>query len=260
MDEIHFNHWLPYFDNSSYDIVLNVYLPPANIERITITIMPEENAYEAQESQEETQSLENQIEQVIVVPDYSLQDTGTIRKASPKFSLLLKTASRRAIDDVIDIKRKMRGGKYIILDPELFNDRIEEWMQRDIANDFLEEDISYPELRKEYQNAYQREFDEAIRSFAAWVVKTKDEKESRLRTTLSQDRALIRTCASGDQYARDLVLTRILQTYYPEYRLKDIDVISVLKDMHSLIDRYENYVLDFEERNEVIWPDDQVPF
>ena len=36
MDEIHFNHWLPYFDNSSYDIVLNVYLPPASIERITI--------------------------------------------------------------------------------------------------------------------------------------------------------------------------------------------------------------------------------
>src|SRR5271157_2512212 len=36
MDEIHFNHWLPYFDNSSYDIVLNVYLPPASIERIIV--------------------------------------------------------------------------------------------------------------------------------------------------------------------------------------------------------------------------------
>jgi hypothetical protein len=38
MDEVHFNHYLPYSDNSPYDIVLNVQLPPASIERITIIV------------------------------------------------------------------------------------------------------------------------------------------------------------------------------------------------------------------------------
>ena len=38
MDEVRFDHCLPYLGNGSYDIVLNVQLPPADIERITVTV------------------------------------------------------------------------------------------------------------------------------------------------------------------------------------------------------------------------------
>jgi hypothetical protein len=38
MDDIRFNHYIPYFENGCYDIVVNVQLPSASIERITIIV------------------------------------------------------------------------------------------------------------------------------------------------------------------------------------------------------------------------------
>jgi hypothetical protein len=38
MDEVRFDHCLPYLGNGSYDIVFNIQLPPASIERITLVI------------------------------------------------------------------------------------------------------------------------------------------------------------------------------------------------------------------------------
>ncbi len=85
------------------------------------------------------------------------------------------------------------------------------------------------------------------------IVWEKDEREKKLREVLGQDRVQVKTRAPGDWHARDLVLLRILQIYYGD-QVEHVD-IDVLLQHHSLIDRYEKFVLDFDLRNEVNWPE-----
>src|SRR5690349_17782948 len=86
MDEIRFNHYLPYSDNDSYDIVLNVQLPAASIERITITFMSDDaNFFQEWESQEEMHPS---------AFDDDSQDTGTTNRISSNSHRLQALADR----------------------------------------------------------------------------------------------------------------------------------------------------------------------
>lgn len=242
MDEIRFNHYLPYSDNDSYDVVLNIQLPPASIERITISIMSDDtNFYQGWESQEEMQPS---------AFDDGSQDTGTTQI----FNSLQKVANRRAIDDVREIKRKIRNGKYILLDRESLNDRAEAWAGRDIPNDYFKDDpnISYPALINEYVSAYQRGFDEETQPLAESIIEIKDDEEKQLRTTLSEYRPLVQNRSQRD--TRDLVLICILKSYYRDC-LDDLNIINVLSERHALIDKYEKFVRDSEEKHGESWPD-----
>jgi hypothetical protein len=117
MDEIHFNHWLPYFDNSSYDIVLNVYLPPASIERITLVIGNYHDEDENDAVPQNTYQQGNANYAILEkLKEYAekdaFNDAGRIRKQSGKGELIvihqenldkkLDESARMAISDIIE--------------------------------------------------------------------------------------------------------------------------------------------------------------
>ena len=245
MDEVHFNHYLPYSDNSSYDIVLNVQLPPASIERITITIMSEGNTYEVWGDQEEMQPP---------VSDYSSQDIGTMQKALPAWE---RIADRDASDDIDQIRELQEDSHFVIFEEKLFKRRIKS-LAREVTDDYLKDpsvSLGHEELREAYEKAYLCTFERKKHLVQEQLIEIKDEREKKLRVKLSNDRLLVQNRARlGGWHARDLVLVRMLQIYYPD-SLEDIDISNMLLEQYTLIDRYEKFVCDFEGRNEVNWPD-----
>lgn len=232
---------------------------PATTERIIVILMPESNpqSNEAQRvGTQETQIVESSSGQasIISIP-ISPQDEREKQQTSPIYRLLQQEANHRVIDDIDEIERMVRGGKFIILDWELLIDRARRFAKKDFSSDYFRNDptMEYATWIKAYQNAYLRDFDGGIHPLADYVTRIKDERERQLRDILSRDRVLVQTRAPGDWHARDLVLVRILQIYYP-HRLGEVDITDLL-ERHAFIDRYEKYILDFTGRNEVIWPD-----
>jgi hypothetical protein len=216
--------------------------------------MSDGNAREDWEGKE-FQIVGDQTGNLVVVPGSGLLQAGERQRVSPKHDSLQKVANRRAVDDIIALKKLAKEGKYISLDLDKLAERGQMFARSDISNDDLRDAsvLDYEDLLNEYQEAYQRRFHEGIQQLTGYVTVVRDEKERRLRDTLSQDRILVQTRSPGDWHARDLVLIRILQIYYWD-RLEKVD-INVLLERHAFIDRYEKYVLDFESRNEVTWPD-----
>lgn len=248
MDEIRFNHYLPYSDNGYYDIVVNLQLPHANIERIIVNIMSDDaNAHQTWENPEGIQLP------VIAAPDYILQDTGAMQKTLPPWE---RIAECDASDDIDEIKDLQESGHFVIFDDKLFDRRIKSLARR-VTGRYLGDpavSLGHEALREAYEKAYLRTFERKIHLIQEKLVEIKDKREKALRAELKDDRLLVYNRDSGDWHARDLVLVRILQIYYPD-GLNDIDIVSVLLERHALIDRYASYVLDFEDRNEVTWPD-----
>jgi hypothetical protein len=169
-------------------------------------------------------------------------------------------AYKKATDDAYKLEKAVKEGYYVNLDFTLLADKARGYAQEDISNDDLSNNptIEYKTLIKEYQDAYRKKFDEEIRHLARCVWEIKDEKEKRLRTALHDDRRTVQAHSLEDWHARDLTLTRILQIYYGDC-LEQVD-INVLLEQRVLIDRYEKYVLDFESRKEVTWPDREDSF
>jgi hypothetical protein len=245
MDEIRFNHYLPYFENGCYDIVVNVQLPPASIERITVTIMSDDtNTYQSWEIQEEMQPPAS---------DYGSQDTGTTQKVLPAWE---RIAERDASDDIDEIKDLQDNGHFVIFDDKLFDRRIKSLARRK-TDRFLEDTtvtLGHEALREAYERAYLRIFEKKKYLVQENLTEIKDEHEKQLRDTLILYRPLVQDRSQRNWHARDLVLVCILQIYHRDY-LNNLDIIDALSERHALIDKYENFVCDPEGRNEVTWPD-----
>jgi hypothetical protein len=176
-----------------------------------------------------------------------------MQKALPAWE---RIAERDASDDIDEIKDLQESGHFVIFDDKLFDRRIKSLAKRK-TDRFLEDpavSLGHEALRKAYEKAYLRTFERKIHLIQEKLVEIKDKREKALRAKLKDDRLLVHNRVPGDWHARDLVLVRILQIYYPD-ELKNIDTANMLLEQHALIDRYASYVLDFEDRNEVTWPD-----
>jgi hypothetical protein len=225
---------------------------PITTERIILIIMPDGNA---REEWEETQFQigGDQTGSLVVASEHGVsQNSGEASRAS---SPLQQVAHRRAVDDARRVEEIVDGGQYVNLDLKRLSSKGRKHAEDDITNNDLRDNphVEYEDLLKEYQGAYQRKFQEKIRFLAEWVTIVRDEKERQLRDILSRDRAQMQTLSPDDRHAHDLVLIRILQVYYWG-SLEEVD-INVLLERRALIKRYEKFVLDFESRNEVTWPD-----
>jgi hypothetical protein len=236
--------------------IIHVFIP-ATAERIIFIIMSDGNAHEAWGNPENIQLPEGQMKHLVTAhtttPDYIVQDTGAMQKVLPIWE---RVAIRDASDDIDAIKDLQEDGHFIIFEKKLFERRVRN-LARKVTDDYLKDptvSLGHEALRLGYQEAYLRTFEGKKHLIQAKLVEIMDDQEKQLRATLSDDRLLVQNRAkSGDWHARDLVLVRILQTYYPD-SLEDIDVANMLLERHTLIDNYTDYVFDFEGKREVSWP------
>jgi hypothetical protein len=229
--------------------VIQMHIPP-NTERIIIIVQQPEGFEESVDRR--------------MVPSDSMtiqylpgRDTGEMQKiASPKLiSSLQRRAERRAIDDIEDLESLAQRGKYILIHRERIQRKGRKHAKQDISNDELNENVSYEDLLRTYQRAYQQTIDDGLSQLGGQVTEITDEREKQLRETLNKDRTLVQDNAPDDWHVRDLVLVRVLQIYYGN-SLEEVG-IDVLQERNALIGRYERYIRDFQSRNEVIWPDQE---
>jgi len=176
------------------------------------------------------------------------------QRSATKISLILqKRAERNAIDDLDDLETLVESRKYVLINREGIVQKGKKHAKEGITNDDLDMNVSYEEQRQEYRQVYQDTIDKGLPRFGKQIVEISDEKEKQLRDILKNDREMIQSRTSEDLHARDLVLVRLLQMYYLN-RLEEVD-INVLFELQPFLDRYEKYILDFQSRNEVTWPD-----
>jgi len=167
-----------------------------------------------------------------------------------------KFADRKAVLDAQRLKNRIGKGQYIFLDSEELIRRISDFAEDDITNDLLQNESTpvYEVLHEQYTQAYLKKFEEMIRSFVGdKIIYLRDDNEKKLREALSKDREQIKTRSFSNGQAHDLVLLRILQIYHGD-QLAAVDTDSLLK-YAALLKRYEAFVLDFAEENEVVWPE-----
>jgi hypothetical protein len=243
-------------------MTVRVTVPPT-VERVILIIMPEDHArddeWKEQEEGEEGKTIDvpaNQGGFLTIHPGQHLQEAAGRRRGIPS-SPIQKVADRRASEAIDDLEAILDSGQYVLFDEKLFERKAKVLARKDITNeDVKSSPASYDELLRDYQDTYRSNFWEKLPAeMRARIVIPKDEREKQLRVRLTSDRLLVQNRAPRDWHARDLVILRFLQIYYPHH-VEDADIVNVLLEQHSFTDRYEQFVLN--ARIEVPWP--QEPF
>lgn len=243
MDEIHFNHWLPYFDNSSYDIVLNVYLPPASIERITITIMPDDATLNGEQEidGEENRFIESQ-SRSSMIPIPSPQNIDEIQQ-------LLNMARNQARKDVKETKKHTKDGKFVRINWRKVADESDTFAEKALETIYtgskIPDDCECERLVAEYQETYLRCFKERLNDPLVDYFDT--ELEAQLREFAVADREKIPL--ENPYYLRDLGVIRAIVLLDVRPDIAD----HCLADIHKWVDKYVGYYSN--PREEVNWPD-----
>ncbi len=227
MDEIRFDHYLPYSDNSSYDIVLNVQLPSASIERITITIMSDDT-----KSHHEWEEIQSR-----TLPLWSIDQQEE----------LAQRAEWKAISDVTEIQGLLNSGVFLIIRKEelprivysLALDGI-----KDISRGKIPPKQERQQLIQRYQDSYSHRFEEELQDTDGIRVYT--EQQIRLRKVAIEDRK--NAPQHRDYHIRDLAVVRVLA----DLGVPAIDGQEHLSTIHELADFYQHYYSDPGE--EEYWP------
>lgn len=233
---------------------------PISTERIIFIIMPDgeitsQGSYELPLDGNQTGHFPVVPSQITLYRGEQRQDQNVQNTLPPHIMKVLeRTAERRALTDSLRIGDYAEEERYITIDSKRLGRRIRDFADEDIPNDLLQDDAvsGYEALFSVYEAIYQAQFEERTQRFAKWITTIKGQKEQQLRKLLSQDRQDVKTRSRGDWHARDLVMLRLLQVYYPG-QVEQVG-INALLNHHGLIDQYEKFVLDTDARNEVNWP------
>lgn len=226
MDEIRFNHYLPYSDNSSYDIVLNVQLPTASIERITISIMSDDTFYQGWEE----------------TPSRPLSSWSTEQQEE-----LAQRAGWKALDDVLEIQELSKRGVFLIVKKDELPQRARLSAQaaiKDILRGKLPTKQEYQQLIQKYQDNYLLRFEEELQDTDSIQVYT--EQQIRLRKIAIKDRK--NAPQHRDYHIRDLAVVRVLA----DIGVPAIEGEEHLSTIHELADFYQYYYSNPGE--EEYWP------
>ncbi len=237
MDEIHFNHWLPYFDNSSYDIVLNVYLPPASIERITLVIgnyhdEDENDAVPQNTNQQETANYDIFLE------------------------VLKEDAKMEAFNDVGEINEQSGKGALLTIHEGNLSKKLEKSAQTAIRNIAKERGGKLPsteesrQLIQKYQEYYRSRLEEELQGEKDILFST--EQEIHLLKIAMEDRK--EAPQHRDYHIRDLAVVRILA----DIGVSAIEAQEHLTTIHNLADFYQQQYSN--PREVVYWPISQDSF
>jgi hypothetical protein len=228
---------------------------PINTERVIFIIMTQEGTFQGYG---EFPPGDGEPSKPSVPPPDALDEQKGMLPHPQRPSLLQDLAEKQAVDDGYKIRWLIDQGKYILLRSDYLSTLAHIYASHDITADRF--DLSqYSQLHDEYERFYTTRFRKAIQPYVAIgrIIDIADSYVSQLRAVLSQDREFVKTRAPGDWHARDLVLMRILQVYH-RGRMDQLDADTLLKTLlqhHALIDYYERFVLDFTEKDEVVWPD-----
>ncbi len=245
MDEIRFNHYLPYSDNSSYDIVLNVQLPTANIERITISIMSDDaNIYKIH-GIDEGEHVFAELSNSHFIP--SSQNIDEIQGVSE--SSMEKMARNQARKDAKEIKARIDDGDFVRVHWPKVNRKADHLAEKALETCYpglqMPDNHECDRLVEEYKNAYQQSLKERLKDVSVDYFDT--EFEAQLRKTAMNDRE--KEPQNRPYHKRDLAVIRVLSQLEVSLDIADERLVEIQK----WADKYEGYYSN--PREELIWPD-----
>jgi hypothetical protein len=245
MDEIRFNHYLPYSGNSSYDIVLNVQLPAASIERIIITIMSDDtNTYEIHKV-DEAEHVFTELPKSHFIP--SSQNTDEMQGVSE--SSMEKMARNQARKDAKEIKARIDDGDFIRVHWSKVNREADQLAEKALETCYpglqMPDNHKCDILVEEYKNEYQQSLKERLKDVSVDYFDT--EFEAQLRKTAMNDRE--KEPQNRLYHKRDLAVIRVLSQLEVSLDIADERLVEI----HKWADKYEEYYSN--SREELIWPD-----
>ncbi len=233
--------------------IVRVHLP-ANVERVIFIMIGNSN----DNNEENRQELEVTASRDLSFVDSSLQNIDSnIPKLSIGSNKLISNAQWQAFHDAKEIKKLSDSGKFVEVDWEAVELRIEHlvdtYLQQNSPDGGPPSRSVYEELVTACRNAYRIRFNEEISSDSESIGYIHNPAEARLREIAIRDRQNAPTYSDRDYHIRDIAVVRVLQEIHTP-----VDIaVDRLTDIHRLADKYQEYFST--PRKGVIWPG-QTPF